>query len=1359
MTVLMRRLVWAFGFWMVLSGQSFGQSDTTNVWFSNGPSGLHDVRTLVVHPQFTDTLYAGTLPGTIFRSLNRGNTWTEVGATSVADSVLALVIAPSDSSVIYAGTLNRGVYKSTDFGTTWSATGFTGRQVNALVVDPLDADKVYAGTPDSLFKTTNGGTAWSFAGLDSVLITSLAIQPQTSDTIYVGTDGDGLYRTLDDGTVWTQINGGLSMRVSALAVHPTQTDTVYAGTFDVSVSRSVDAGASWSASNNGLTASSVTSLAISLTDPNILYAGTSTGQVFKSADNAGIWLDITRNLSAGGSVSTVVVHPDSSNVIYVGVSALSSGVQRLKQVGLGAVSVLAAGVHPEAVAMADLNGDGAIDVIVANSGENDLSVYLNSSQGAVFTRNDFRVGSGPIATRVGDLDGDGDVDLATANAIKQTLSVLFNDSTGVFASPTDLFVGGAPGGLALADLDGDGDLDLTTAGGTGGAALIFLNDGKGSFEAPRTFTTVGGVSDLVANDFSGDGIPDVAFTSASEGVLVVMTSQGNLNFSIDQGTNIGVRPGHLVDSDLDIDGQVDLAVATADAKILVFFNNQGTFDRANPVVYTLNDTASTLVAADLDFDFYPDLLKPRQGGVVEALVNDGNGVFSTTLSYGSISSPGDAAAADLNGDGQLDICVTSPSSSVVTLFANSVAPSIKIPAAPRNVTAADRQGDLGDNVDLTWIRPRVDETTGRAVAYRIFRALSPNGPFSELVRVDTTAAKTVDTTFVHRSFVDSGATLGVTHYYYLASEDNTGALSGQSTIVSAVSKAQPFFDFRFSGNSPYNIGDTIQAIVRLNPLGHDIQSFSLFMNFDSAAVRILDNNTVASGIQPFLVDSSLVQNARILQNRIEPVDSTGIDYGLGFLPTLGEGPVPVGSFRFVTRKNATTQMTVLNDTASVRQTVLASRGDGTIIRPFVLSASTLIFKNFRVQGRVAFQGRSENLNLPVRFDLTQNNSAGTALPDSIVFHPSNDLDMTKNGFQTVLDADGGFLLDQVPPGKFGLFVKAFHYLRGRVSTDSVVVDSLTGVADPVSFQWVSKDSSLIAPELRAGDANDDNRADLADFGILATYFGASGFASESPAWGADFNGDGVVNLADFALLQSNFGEEGLGSAVPAKPALSPARILLVRDAIRDVLRVEGAEHLVGFSADLILSGESDSKVEVEVGSAWGNRKPMVLTRTFKRRGETGVRISMVLPKGVAGFSGEGDLAWLDTPGRQIRLENIQVLDVDGSMAFAAGTPLTVLDRSLGLPIRSELLQNHPNPFNPTTTIPFAVSTPSDVLLIVYSPLGQEVKTLVFEAMEPGYHRVTWDGRDNLGRSVASGIYLYRLVVGDFVDVKKALLVK
>ena len=78
-------------------------------------------------------------------------------------------------------------------------------------------------------------------------------------------------------------------------------------------------------------------------------------------------------------MSAVVVHPDSSNVVYAGVSAVSSGAQRLKQVGLGAVSVLAAGVHPEAVAAADLNGDGAIDVIAANSGENDLSVYFSVS--------------------------------------------------------------------------------------------------------------------------------------------------------------------------------------------------------------------------------------------------------------------------------------------------------------------------------------------------------------------------------------------------------------------------------------------------------------------------------------------------------------------------------------------------------------------------------------------------------------------------------------------------------------------------------------------------------------------------------------------------------------------------------------------------------------------------------------------------------------------------------------------------------------------------------------------------------------------------------------------------------------------
>ena len=91
-------------------------------------------------------------------------------------------------------------------------------------------------------------------------------------------------------------------------------------------------------------------------------------------------------------------------------------------------------------------------------------------------------------------------------------------------------------------------------------------------------------------------------------------------------------------------------------------------------------------------------------------------------------------------------------------------------------------------------------------------------------------------------------------------------------------------------------------------------------------------------------------------------------------------------------------------------------------------------------------------------------------------------------------------------------------------------------------------------------------------------------------------------------------------------------------------------------------------------------------------------------------------------------------------------------------------QNYPNPFNPSTTIPFAVpafangrSVPTSVE--IFNALGQRVKLLVQEVVKPGYHRVVWDGRDALGKEVGSGLYFYRVQVGQTAKVGKMTLVK
>jgi hypothetical protein len=88
-----------------------------------------------------------------------------------------------------------------------------------------------------------------------------------------------------------------------------------------------------------------------------------------------------------------------------------------------------------------------------------------------------------------------------------------------------------------------------------------------------------------------------------------------------------------------------------------------------------------------------------------------------------------------------------------------------------------------------------------------------------------------------------------------------------------------------------------------------------------------------------------------------------------------------------------------------------------------------------------------------------------------------------------------------------------------------------------------------------------------------------------------------------------------------------------------------------------------------------------------------------------------------------------------------------------------LSQNYPNPFNPETVIGYALGEASDVRLIIYNVLGQQVRELVNASQAPGQYSVRWDGRNALGAQVTSGVYIYRLVAGTQVEMRKMILLK
>ena len=116
---------------------------------------------------------------------------------------------------------------------------------------------------------------------------------------------------------------------------------------------------------------------------------------------------------------------------------------------------------------------------------------------------------------------------------------------------------------------------------------------------------------------------------------------------------------------------------------------------------------------------------------------------------------------------------------------------------------------------------------------------------------------------------------------------------------------------------------------------------------------------------------------------------------------------------------------------------------------------------------------------------------------------------------------------------------------------------------------------------------------------------------------------------------------------------------------------------------------------------------------------------------------------------------LKQIDFDGTISYSNEIEVVVNFT----PGNFELFQNYPNPFNPTTTIKFSIAQDAKVSLVVYDMLGQKVRTLVDNVQEAGYYSVRWDGTNDFGSKVSSGIYIYRLQAGNFVQTMKMNLMK
>ncbi len=322
------------------------------------------------------------------------------------------------------------------------------------------------------------------------------------------------------------------------------------------------------------------------------------------------------------------------------------------------------------VAVADVNGDGKPDLIVANTYTNTVGILLGNGDGTFQRVMVFPSGGGgPVSIAVVDVNGDGKPDLVVMNqgpcyacSGDGIVAILLGNGDGTFDLAYTYDVGGGvglpgpyggpnPGQMAVADVNSDGKLDIVVAscvpskfwpgglpgicGFVNGAVSVLLGNGDGTFQAARIFNSGGLVANTVAvADVNRDGKPDI----------LVANSQCTFTEQCSNGL-VGVLLG----------------------------NGEGTFQTAK--TYGSGGwSARQIAVADVNRDGRLDLIVGNCGasncwdadGVVGILLGNGDGTFQPAVSYDSGGPLADAiAVADVNGDGNLDVVAGNVISSTV----------------------------------------------------------------------------------------------------------------------------------------------------------------------------------------------------------------------------------------------------------------------------------------------------------------------------------------------------------------------------------------------------------------------------------------------------------------------------------------------------------------------------------------------------------------------------------------------------------------------------------------------------------------------------------------------------------------------
>jgi hypothetical protein len=390
------------------------------------------------------------------------------------------------------------------------------------------------------------------------------------------------------------------------------------------------------------------------------------------------------------------------------------------------------GYYPQGHVLADFDGDGDLDVVIADIGDwiaPRFTLMKNRGDGT-FEAPVFVAMSGESADVVtADLDGDGDPDLAFCIGEYGTqgasVGVFFNNGDATFGAQQTFACGQGPTGIVAFDADRDGDIDLATANWYWNESdvSVLYNNGAGSFLTRADFPIAGAQPyKLAAGDLDGDAWPDLAVSVATSTAAVALlrndhTGHFAVPTSLPPSSSASVNgvPGVSL-ADVDNDGDLDVLYASGDlvgpwGSIGLYRNNgNGTFAALESLAVTVAG-AHDFAVADVTGDGWPDILCVGYGNKYgySLLRGNGSGGFVAEQNFRTGEMARSISVGDIDNDGDKDVVVANSGSNTITVHENeggafSMPYSVPTAAFCNGIASGDIDGDGDRDVVTTDTR-------------------------------------------------------------------------------------------------------------------------------------------------------------------------------------------------------------------------------------------------------------------------------------------------------------------------------------------------------------------------------------------------------------------------------------------------------------------------------------------------------------------------------------------------------------------------------------------------------------------------------------------------------------------------------